>query len=452
MMAESLPQAIARGTARQVYRLLRLSAPLLRPLYRQIGLEQRARAVTALVRIGWNGAAVRTPVKSELAIVAPEGLREGVACIGHPSAESGVGEAVRATARGFAAAGVPFTLVGLEGYTTARLDDDSMARHATASLDRRVNLLCDGLIGAEVAVNALGPRALAGRTNIFRPFWELAKVPDRFAVCLRHFQEIWAPSEFVRAAFAASVDIPVLRIPVPVEVTPVVSVTRAKLGLPETATLFLFAFDPSSFFVRKNPLAVIEAFTLAFGGAQRADVGLVIKTLHAGPHTSALKTLKAAIGGDPRIHLIERTVSRGEMNGLIALCDAYVSLHRAEGFGLGLAEAMALGKPVVGTAYSGSADFLSPDTGYPVPFELVPVKPGEYPEPQGQVWAEPDIGVAAKHMVAIVDQPEIAKRLAFAGQTFIKTHHSPAAVGRLMRDRLVALGLLDGSATAAEPR
>ncbi len=441
-MTEPLPEAVARSAARQVYRILRFSAPLLRPIYRQIGLERRARAVTALVRMGWNGAPVQAPVASELAIASPETLRPGVACIGHPSAESGVGEALRATAKGFAASGVPFTLVGLETYTTARLGDDSMAAHASSCLDRRVNLLCDGIVGAEIALAVLGPEALAGRTTILRPFWELAKVPDRFGPLLRRFQEIWAPSEFVRAAFAASVDVPVLRVPVPVALGPAARVERASFGLPEGTTLFLFAFDPSSFFVRKNPLGLIEAFKRAFPGGGGAKVGLVIKTLRAGPHAHALNKIQAAIAGDRRIHLIERTMSRAETNGLLAACDAYVSLHRSEGFGFGLAEAMALGKPVVGTAYSGNVDFLTPDTGYPVPFTLVPVRAGEYPDHQGQVWAEPDLGAAADHMVAIVELPAEARRRALAGQSFIETHHSPAAVGRAMRDRLTALGLL----------
>ena len=91
-------------------------------------------------------------------------------------------------------------------------------------------------------------------------------------------------------------------------------------------------------------------------------------------------------------------------------------------FGLGLAEAMALGKPVVGTAYSGTADFLNPDTGYPVPFTLVPVKPGEYPDHEGQVWAEPDVDAAAAAMRAIVERPAEARRIAQSGQRFIATH------------------------------
>jgi glycosyltransferase involved in cell wall biosynthesis len=441
-MAEAFPEIIARGAARQLYRLLRFSAPLLRPLYQRMGLEQRARAVTALVRIGWNGATLTQPLATPSEIVAPEKLTPGVVCIGHPSAESGIGEALRGTARALQAAQAPFSLHGLQQYTTARLEDRSMIEHESARLGARVNLVCDGIIGADIAARALGPEAFAGRINILRPFWELAKVPPRFATSLSRFQEVWAPSEFVRAAFAEAVETPVLRVPVPVEVSPIVPVERARFGLPETATLFFFSFDPCSFAARKNPAALIEAFHTAFGARGDDQVGLVIKSLDAGPHAGVLKTLKSKIGGDPRIHLIEGTLARGEMNGLLAACDAFVSLHRSEGFGFGLAEAMFLGKPAIGTDYSGNRDFLTPETGFPVPYRLVPVKAGEYPDHEGQVWAEPDIDVAARHMAFVVENPKETKRIALAGQTYIKAQHSPAAVGRIMRERLVAIGAL----------
>jgi glycosyltransferase involved in cell wall biosynthesis len=161
-----------------------------------------------------------------------------------------------------------------------------------------------------------------------------------------------------------------------------------------------------------------------------------------------LKPLKAAIGGDPRIRLMEGTVARAEMNGLLAAADVFVSLHRSEGFGFGLAEAMLLGKPVIGTDYSGNTDFLSDETGYLVPYRLVAVGAGEYPDHQGQVWAEPDVAVAAAHMASIVDDPAASRTRALAGQAFIRAHHSLAAVGRQMRERLVALGVLAGEAGA----
>jgi glycosyltransferase involved in cell wall biosynthesis len=253
-MGQAFPEILKRAAARQLYRLLRISAPLLRPFYRHVGLESRARAVTALVRIGWNGAEIAPPALKQSEIVTP----------------------------------------------------------------------------------------------------------------------------------------------VPVELGEIAQVNRATYGLPEDATLFLFFFDPSSFVERKNPLAVVEAFHRAFGARGDPGVGLVIKTLDAGPHAGALKKLKSAVGGDDRIHLIEKTMSRPEVNGLIAATDAFVSLHRSEGFGFGLAEAMLLAKPAIGTDYSGNTDFLTEATGYPVPYELVPVGAGEYPDHAGQVWAEPDVAAAAR--------------------------------------------------------
>src|SRR5262249_30604636 len=146
-------------------------------------------------------------------IVAPGALVPGVVCIGHPNAETGVGEALRGTARALQAAGVPFSLLGLPQFTTARLEDRSMAAHESRKLRARPNLLCDGLSGAALATRALGREPFQGRTNILRPFWELSKVPSRFKASLSRFQEVWAPSEFVREAFAASLDVPVIRIP-----------------------------------------------------------------------------------------------------------------------------------------------------------------------------------------------------------------------------------------------
>ena len=163
-----------------------------------------------------------------------------------------------------------------------------------SALARKANLLCDGLIGADIAVRALGPAAFAGRTNILRPFWELSKVPPRFAMSLSRFQEIWAPSEFVRASFAGAVTSPYCACRCRSSLARSRRSAARAYGLPEEATLFLFDFDPSSFVERKNPIAVVEAFHRAFGARGRSDIGLIIKTLDAGPHAGALKKLKIA--------------------------------------------------------------------------------------------------------------------------------------------------------------
>ena len=307
-MGQAFPEILARGAARQLYRLLRISAPLLRPIYQHVGLENRARAVTALVRIGWNGAEPSPPaLVKQSEIVAPERLSPGVACIGHPAAESGVGEALRATARALAAAQRALHAARPRpihhGAASGPQHGASMRARVSAA---SVNLLCDGLIGADIAVRALGPAAFAGRTNILRPFWELSKVPPRFAESLSRFQEIWAPSEFVRAAFAEAVDVPVLRMPVPVELGEIAPVSRAAYGLPRRGDPVPLRLRPELFLRAQEPDCRGRAPSIRpSASAGRSDVGLIVKTLDAGPHAGVLKPLKTAIGGDPRIHLIE---------------------------------------------------------------------------------------------------------------------------------------------------
>src|SRR5690606_518886 len=146
---------------------------------------------------------------------------------------------------------------------------------------------------------------------------------------------------------------------------------RADFGLPEGSFLFHAGCDGNSTLARKNPLGVIAAFQTAFPLA-RCTVGLVVKAMNP-PEDCALHN---AIAADPRIRLIDRRLPRAEAEALLACCDAHLSLHRAEGFGRIPAEALALGLPVIATGWSGTADYLTPETGFPVDYALVPVPPG----------------------------------------------------------------------------
>ncbi|MCS7060235.1 MAG: glycosyltransferase [Anaerolineae bacterium] len=93
--------------------------------------------------------------------------------------------------------------------------------------------------------------------------------------------------------------------------------------------------------------------------------------------------------------LIEETLDRPHVNALYHLADAYVSLHRSEGFGLTIAEAMRVGKPVIATDYSGPRDFLNQSNGYPVRYRLVELEQDYGPYQAGNVWAEPEVAHAA---------------------------------------------------------
>jgi glycosyltransferase involved in cell wall biosynthesis len=161
---------------------------------------------------------------------------------------------------------------------------------------------------------------------------------------------------------------------------------------------------------------VVRAFQAAFADAGDS-VGLIIKSTGSQESFPEIRAvIAAAARHDPRIVVVDRTLSRPEIMSLLACSDSYISLHRSEGFGLGMVESMAYGKPVIGTDFSGSTDFLSAKTGFPVPCAIRQVRRGEYVYFDDQVWAEPNIDAAAAALRTVFARtPDVAAR-AKAGQ------------------------------------
>ena len=199
---------------------------------------------------------------------------------------------------------------------------------------------------------------------------------------------------------------------------------------------FMFSFDYSSFPSRKNPLGVVKAFQCAFPKLNDR-VGLIIKsTSIPGQYRDIKAEIDYARESDSRIMVFDKGLTRPEMLALIRNIDCYVSLHRSEGFGLGMAEAMAFGKPVIGTDYSGNTDFLLNVTGFPVPWELRAVQPGEYPWSEGQSWADPDLLAAQEIMRRVFEDEHERHTRAEAGKAYIKKHYSYSEIGRLAEQQL----------------
>ncbi|MGA9333992.1 MAG: glycosyltransferase [Rudaea sp.] len=276
--------------------------------------------------------------------------------------------------------------------------------------------------------------------RVIMPFWELEAFPSRWLAEFDAVDEVWAPTRFVQAMLARHVPKPVLHMPLPLDFDAPPLAPRAALDLPDDKFLFLFAFDFLSFAERKNPMALVRAFKRAFGdGERRHGVALVLKTLNANAHPEASLALREALGNEAGVILVERSLDRVEMLQLIAGCDAVASLHRSEGLGLLIAEAMALGKPVVATDYSATTELLSPRTGWPVDFALVPVAAGDYPFHEGQYWAAADEDHAAWQMRRVFVDREEASRRAAAGRSHIREQFGVEACGRRMRARLAEI-------------
>jgi len=259
--------------------------------------------------------------------------------------------------------------------------------------------------------------------------------------------EIWAASRFIRDAVSRKSPAPVVVIPPVVRLSSSRHHSKTQLGLPERRYLFLAMFDASSVLQRKNPLGVLRAFKKAFAGND-PSVGLIMKFNNPDNGQPLPPALGEEIAGQENVFVIDRIMDRDEVNSLIRLSDCFVSLHRSEGFGLGPAEAMSLGKPSIITNWSGNTDYMTPDNSIGIDYELVKLGQDYGPYQAHQFWAEPDLEQAAYWMKKIFKDSELAKRIGRLAQETIDSRFSPTAVGRIIQDRLETIrrnGLVEGA-------
>jgi glycosyltransferase involved in cell wall biosynthesis len=372
------------------------------------------------------------------AVVPAELARPGVNLVGYFDAESGMGEVARALGCGLASASIRFEPHNVGLNVHSRREDESDYGDGVADFPYDVNLFCINADQAPQVMKHLGREVRKGRRNVGYWLWELSTFPEKYVDAFEYFDEIWTPSAHCVEAIAAVSSVPVRRVPLPVCVPNTVSYGRGHFGIPEPEFALLFAFDFLSFWERKNPLAVIRAFQRAFLSDESAR--LVLKSSNSSFDPEGRARIATAIDG-ARVTWIDETLSRQEVNDLFRVCDGYVSLHHAESFGLTIAEAMALGKPVIATTYSGNVDFFNLNNGWPVRYELVELKRDVGPYPAGAVWADPDIDHAAKQMRSVYEDPKDREVRTRRAREDIRRHLSYEAVGAVLRERLRALAL-----------
>jgi glycosyltransferase involved in cell wall biosynthesis len=353
-------------------------------------------------------------------------LPQGLNVVGYWDSPSGIGESARALERAARATGVPVTRIEVPGASPG----------AAGGARFDVNLYHVNADGAAGAVEELGPAVHAGRANVGYWYWESETFPDRWRDRFDYFDEIWVATDFCRRAIERVSPVPVVVVPpsVLVESAPA---PRIAFGVPEKAALVLTIADPSSGIDRKNPLAAARAFARAFSGSSDAAV-LVAVCRGAGRVPGLVEELRVAAGG-AAVEIIDRTLAREELEGLLAACDAYLSLHRAEGFGFPMAEAMSLGKPVVATDFSGNRDYLNASTGFPVHWSPWTLERAAGPYDAGTRWAEPDEAAAAEALRSVFTNPAGAARRAEAGRRRIRELYAPEVSGTRIASTLHSL-------------
>ncbi|WP_246018610.1 glycosyltransferase [Saccharothrix australiensis] len=363
--------------------------------------------------------------------IAPPVNDFGVNVAGYHTAELGIGEMGRVLLDVVRAAGIPHVSV---------VDEHSVLGTARTGVAAPASVGRPKYPVSLITVNGDFTRALLeadpevghGRYRIGLWAWELEEFPPT----MHHFgqvDEVWTVSDFVRRAIEPHSPVPVRTVPIPVVARDPVHDRPRRRGEP---TGFLFAFDFNSTAGRKNPYGVVTAFQRAFPG--RTDVKLVIKSTNAHLHTGAAERLRLMAADDPRITLVERYLSAAGLAELYATSHAYVSLHRGEGFGLTVAEAMARGLAVVATDYGGTSEFLDARVGWPIPHTMTEVGAGWPPYQPNARWAEPDLDAAAAALREIADDPEEAHRRGLAAREHLLRTRSSDAAAAWLRTQLDA--------------
>jgi glycosyltransferase involved in cell wall biosynthesis len=331
----------------------------------------------------------------------------GINFIGYLKAQVGKGQEARNMINGIKAAGIPYAAGSL--LIGNRSNDAQFDDWGTNSLDYNLNLFCINADHLQSVLNMLGADYLKNRYNVGIWAWETEEFPDYNRSLFEVLNEVWAVSVFAAESIKKKSPIPVYPIPMQITLPDATDlVDLQNYGLDLDVPYFLFIFDYFSIFERKNPQGLIDAFLGAFNDRGPA---LVIKCINSDYDYLNHQQVVKKIRGTKTLHLIEDTLTDAQMHYLLKNAFAYVSLHRSEGFGLTMAEAMSLGVPTIATAYSGNMDFMSEDNSLLVPYELTEIPPGCFPYKQGSKWAEPDINQAAHLIKLVYENPVLRQNL-----------------------------------------
>jgi len=397
--------------------------------YRAARLYLRARGMQ------WRGVRARAAFVAKPRGV-PAAVRElplGVNVAGYLSTESGMGEAARASIRSIEAAEIPFVLTNVE--SKLRKQDLTFTTFSNAN-PHPFNLV--HLNGDNMAAFAAarGKAYFRDRYTIGYWFWELSRWRDDWIDGFNHVDEVWVASEFTRACLAEVSPVPVTVVPLPFVLPDPPPFGRAHFGLPDAAALFLLTFDVSSQTERKNPLGAIRAFRRA--ALPRGSAALVLKFTNAEYDPDAVRRFhEEAEGLD--VLMLDGYMSRPELTALMNACDCCVSLHRSEGFGMTIGEAMLLGKPAIATNYSGNVDFMTDENSYLVDYRIVPLTRDYGPYMRGYVWAEPDLAQAARFIREVALNPATAQEKGRIARRDMLRDRVPETTGARVRERLEAI-------------
>ena len=362
-------------------------------------------------------------------------LKTGINCIGYLKARSGLGSGSRLLARAVKLTKYDSAMIDTKCSPNTSYDEKEFDNEITKEFKYNINVFhIEPHTNFEVAVSDLGEENLKGRYNIGYWVHETENIPKKWYLSFKYVNEIWTPSEYATNAFKKASPVPVYTIPYGVETKKNEKLTRKDFGLPEDKFIFLCMYDPTSSIARKNPQAVINAFKQAFEGNDK-DVFLVIKMNKAGEDDVA--ALREDLKQINNYKIFTESFAHEDVYSLISLCDVFISLHRSEGFGLVMAEAMSLGTVCIATNYSANIDFMNKENSLLVDYKLVKTKlKRHYAYAYDDLWADADVNQAAEYMKMIYQDKELYERLKTNAEKTIKEDFSLKRAAEKIENRV----------------
>jgi len=365
-------------------------------------------------------------------------VRNEAAIIGHPAGMLGIGEDARLISESLDSVSIGNTLF----IANPEICSEDYAKNSFASLqehsgDYFFNIFC---MPASDILHVLIHHGLeifyGAKFNICIIQWELENFPKDYDILKYLFDQVCSISTFSAQSISKSLGVKVDVIPLPVKDNLSVDLTLKQQN--KLKFTYFFAFDGNSFISRKNPLGVIEAFQRAFVGKQ--DVKLIIKAMNTGK-SDIWHECKRRAYCDERITIVEDKLTRNEYIKLLEQIDCVVSLHRSEGFGRVIAEAMLMNKPVIVSQYSGNMDYTDDETAFMVTGQLVPLYEGDYHFYEENVWFQPDLDAAAREFMYVFEHPEAAADKATVARAKVLKNYSLEACGKSFYSAILKLAI-----------
>ena len=358
---------------------------------------------------------------------------DGINFIGLIKAEVGLGQSCRLIAEAIDNTGIEYTIFNQIQINSCRQEDTSWDDKITNTTPFNINLIHINPPDLAIAYLTLDKKIWDNKYNIAFWLWELEEFPEEWVKCFDLLDEIWTPSEFVSESIRKKTSMPVNTMTYPISAPTNEKFDRKYFNLPEDKFLYLCMYDSNSMTERKNPMAVINSFKKTFNPNEQ-DVGLVIKINN--PDAKDLELIKQSLKDYSNIYIIQQIMTKIEVNSLIKDVDVLVSLHRAEGFGLPLAEAMLLGTPTIATNWSANTEFMSEDTACMADYELITLDKDYGVFEKGNRWADPDIQQAAKYMRKLYEEKTFYDEISSKARNYIKNNLNLENASKIIKNRI----------------